>query len=42
MGGEGFWDLKQYSDEAKIIWVKIGHGKKENERTIQWSDEVFI
>lgn len=33
--------LKQYSDEAKIIWVKIGHGKKENERTIQWADSVL-
>ncbi len=32
--------LKKYSDEAKIIWVKIGHGKRENERTIEWSDMV--
>jgi len=30
--------LKQYSDEAKIIWVKIEYGKQENERTIEWSD----
>ncbi len=32
--------LKQYSDEAKVIWIKIAHGKKENERKIGWSDEV--
>lgn len=31
--------LKQFSDEAKIVWVKIAYGKKENDRTISYSDK---
>jgi len=32
--------LKQYSDEARVDWVRIDHGKQENKRAIQWSDTV--
>lgn len=30
--------LAQYSDEAKIIWVKMEYGQTENERNITYSD----
>lgn len=33
--------IKQYSDEAKIIWVKFSYGKKENDRIITYSDVPF-
>lgn len=32
--------LKQYSDEAKIVWITFEQGKDENERTLKFSDEV--
>jgi tRNA threonylcarbamoyladenosine biosynthesis protein TsaE len=31
--------LKQYGDEAKLIWVKLSYGTKENDRTIEYSDK---
>jgi L-threonylcarbamoyladenylate synthase len=30
--------IKEYSDDAIIIWVKIEYGKNENERTISWGN----
>lgn len=30
--------LNQYSDEAKIIWIKIDHGREMNKRIIRYSD----
>lgn len=33
--------LKQYADEAKIIWVKLEYGKTENERIITYSDDLI-
>ncbi len=34
--------LDQYSGEAKIIWVKLEYGVKENERIITYSDDLVI
>lgn len=31
--------LKQFSDEAKIIWIKLEYGSAENERIITYSDQ---
>ena len=28
--------IREFDEEAIIIWVKINYGKKENERTISW------
>ena len=28
--------IKKYKDQAIVVWVKIGYGKKENERLIGW------
>ncbi len=33
--------LKHYSDEAKLIWVRFSYGEKENERIIEYGDEIF-
>lgn len=33
--------LKKYADEAKIVWVKLEYGEKENERKISYSDTSF-
>jgi len=30
--------IRKFDDEAIIIWVKIGFGKKENERVISWGN----
>lgn len=30
-------NVRKFSEEAIVIWVKIGYGKKENERKISWS-----
>ena len=30
--------IREFDDEAIIIWVKIGMGKKENERIISWGN----
>ena len=29
--------IRDYDEEAIIIWVKISYGKKENERLISWA-----
>jgi len=29
-------EIRKYSEEAIIIWVKINYGKKENERNLTW------
>jgi L-threonylcarbamoyladenylate synthase len=34
--------LTKYSDEAKIIWVKMEYGASENERIITYSDKAII
>lgn len=31
-------EIKQYSDDAIIIWVKINYGKKINDRLISWGN----
>ena len=33
--------LKQYNDEAKLIWVKFSYGKKENDRIIKYGDQLL-
>lgn len=33
--------LKLYSDEAKLIWVKFSYGKQEDERIIEYGDQIF-
>lgn len=33
--------LKQYNDEAKLIWVKFTYGEKENERIIEYGDQLL-
>lgn len=33
--------LLKYSNEAKILWVKIQHGRKKQERIFSWSDAVL-
>ncbi len=33
--------LEQYSDEAKIVWLKLEYGDRENERFITFSDELM-
>jgi L-threonylcarbamoyladenylate synthase len=30
--------IREFDDEAIIIWIKINFGKKENERTISWGN----
>ena len=31
-------NIKEYSDDAIIIWIKIEYGKNENDRIISWGD----
>lgn len=31
-------EIKKYSEDAIIVWVKIEYGKKENERLISWGN----
>ena len=33
--------LKRYEDEAKLIWVRFSYGKKENERIVEYGDQIF-
>jgi len=28
--------IRKYNEEAVLVWVKLGYGKGENERTISW------
>jgi tRNA A37 threonylcarbamoyladenosine biosynthesis protein TsaE len=31
-------NIKEYSDDAIIIWIKIEYGKNENDRIISWGN----